>query len=98
MDSQITQGIQITDMIASVIRLYQENNLYRGVPVGDRFLSAIARYYGIVRIKTVDLITTEGYPRSGIYFMPEHDHYERAAEQQELPINDDEGLISPSSF
>ena len=40
-DSQITQGIQISDMLAAVVRHYQENDLYRGVPTGDGFLSAI---------------------------------------------------------
>jgi hypothetical protein len=70
-DSQITQGIQITDMIASVVRQYQENDLHRGFPVGDRFLSSITRYYEIVQTKSVDLVTAEGYPRPGIYFMPE---------------------------
>jgi hypothetical protein len=95
-DSQITQGIQITDMIASVIRIYQENNLNQGFPVGDRFLSAITRYYGIVRPKSVDLVTPEGFQRPGIYFMPERDHYKRDIQQGTLPINE-EGPIGPSS-
>ncbi len=95
-DSQITQGIQITDMVASVVRLYQEHDLHRGFPTGDRFLSAITRYYGIVRNKTVDLVTTVGYERPGIYFMPERDHYGREAEQEILPITE-EGPRGPSS-
>jgi len=76
-DSRITQGIQVADMVASVVRLYQENNLFSGSPVGDRFLSAINRYYGIVRGKARDLMTQDGYSRPGIYFMPERDHYRR---------------------
>ncbi|MBI4283301.1 MAG: DUF3800 domain-containing protein [Chloroflexi bacterium] len=96
-DSQITQGIRITDMVASVVRLYQENDLHRGFPVGDRFLSAISRYYGIVRTKVIDLVTEEGYPRPGIYFMPERDHYTRGAQQGMLPTNNEEGFNSPSS-
>lgn len=95
-DSRITQGIQITDMMASVIRIYQEHDLNRGFPAGDRFLSAITRYYGIVRTKSIDLVTTEGYPRPGIYFMPERDHYRRESEQGTLPISE-EGPDGPSS-
>lgn len=90
-DSQITQGIQVADMTASIVRLYQENNLYTGFPQGDRFLSAINRYYNVVRNKTVDLMTTEGYPRPGIYFMPERDHYVSIAEQGKLEIKEDAG-------
>ena len=85
-DSKLTQGIQIADMAASVVRLYQENNLHQGFPQGDRFLSAISRYYGIIRGKTTDLVTQEGYPRPGIYFMPERDHYGREGEQGEFTI------------
>jgi hypothetical protein len=96
-DSRITQGIQLTDMLASVVRIYQENNLNQGFPTGDRFLSAISRYYGIVRNKSVDVISTEGYQRSGIYFMPERDHYRREAQQGILPIKNEEGHSSPSS-
>jgi hypothetical protein len=89
-DSRITQGIQLTDLIASVVRIYQEHNLNQGIPAGDRFLSAISRYYAIVRRKSIDLVTTEGYPRSGIYFMPERDHYRREVQQGTLPINEEE--------
>lgn len=96
-DSKITQGIQITDMAASVVRLYQEHNLHLGFPLGDRFLSAITRYYSIVRSKAVDFVTVEGYSRPGIYFMPERDHYRRDAEQGVLPINEEAGPPSPAS-
>jgi hypothetical protein len=94
-DSQITQGIQITDMIAAVVRLYAENSLHRGFPTGERFLSAITRYYEIVRTKAIDMVTPSGYPRPGMYFMPERDHYTRLPEQETLPINQ-EGPFSPS--
>ena len=76
-DSRLTQGIQIADMAAYVCRVYQENNLYEGVPQADSYLSAINRYYNIVRNKTIDFTTQDGHPRSGIYFMPERDHYKR---------------------
>jgi hypothetical protein len=95
-DSQITQGIQIADMTASVIRHYQENNLNQGFATGDRFLSAITRFYGIIRNKTIDYVTSQGFQRAGIYFMPERDHYTRGIEQGTFP-EIEEGLQSPSS-
>ena len=82
-DSKLTQGIQIADMTASVCRLYQENQLYQMLPAGGRFLSAISRYYGIIKSKTVDHITREGVTRPDIYFTPERDHYRREEERQE---------------
>lgn len=48
-DSKITQGIQIADMAAYVIRTYQENKLFNGVPTGSHYYSAIARYYRILK-------------------------------------------------
>ena len=83
-NSRLTQGIQIADMAASVCRIYQENRLYVALPPGDRFLSAINRYYQILKVKTLDLVSHEGYPRPGIYFMPERDHYLRDEEQGRL--------------
>lgn len=84
-DSKLTQGIQIADMAAAVLRHYQENKLNQGLPTGDGFLSAINRYYGVLRGKTVNMVTPEGFPRSGIYLMPERDHYRRDVEQGKLP-------------
>lgn len=83
-DSRLTQGIQIADMAASVCRIYQENRLYVTLPQGDRFLSAINRYYLILKSKTADLVSREGFPRPGIYFMPERDHYRKVEEQEKL--------------
>jgi hypothetical protein len=74
-DSRVTSGIQIADMAAGTIRLYEENKLYQGVPAGDAFLSAIRRYYAILEEKTKDQKSPEGYPRPGFYRMPERDHY-----------------------
>ena len=74
-DSRVTCGIQIADMAASVIRLYQENRLYQETPVGDSFLSAIRRYYTVIAEKTKNQESPEGYQRPGLYFMPERDHY-----------------------
>ena len=74
-DSRLTQGIQIADMAAYVCRVYQENHLYERLPQGDSYLSAISRYYNIIKRKSADFTTQEGFPRPGIYFMPENDHY-----------------------
>lgn len=76
-DSSLTQGIQIADMAAYVCRVYQENSLYEGIPRGDGYLSAISRHYNVIRNKTLDITTHEGFSRPGIYFMPEGDHYKR---------------------
>ncbi len=74
-DSRITAGIQIADMAAGVIRIYQEKKLYLGVPAGDSFLSAIRRYYTILEEKTRDQETPEHELRPGFYLMPERAHY-----------------------
>ena len=68
-DSKASAGIQIADMIASVIRQYEEAELYKRVPAGDMFLLAIRRYYRIIEQKTVDLTSHDGYPRVGLYRM-----------------------------
>ena len=73
-DSKITAGIQIADMVASVIRQYQQEELYRVTPVGDDYLLAIRRYYRIIEQKTVDMPTPEGDDRLGIYRLS-RDHY-----------------------
>ena len=70
-DSKASAGIQIADMIASVIRQYEEAELYRtSPPVGDAFLMAIRRYYRIVEQKTIDQTSHDGYARPGLYRMP----------------------------
>lgn len=74
-DSRVTSGIQIADMAAGVIRLYQEGRLYQETPAGDAFLSAIRRYYNVLVEKTKNQESPEGYQRPGFYFMPERDHY-----------------------
>ena len=76
-DSRFTPGIQVADMVAGVIRIYQENQLNQGVPSGDSFLSAISRYYDVVRQKSIDLPAPTDSAESlyGIYFMPERLHH-----------------------
>ena len=75
-DSQFTPGIQVADMAAGVIRIFQENNLHIRIPSGDPFLSAIARYYRILEQKTLNLVplTGTGY-WYGLYFMSERMHH-----------------------
>lgn len=69
-DSKASAGIHIADMIASVIRHYQEAELYRtNPPIGDAFLLAIRRYYRVIEQKTVDQTSHDGYPRPGLYRM-----------------------------
>jgi len=74
-DSRVTAGIQMADMAAGVIRIYEEQQLFQGVPSGDSFLSAINRYYKILEERTKNQTSSEGYPRAGFYRMPERDHY-----------------------
>ena len=68
-DSQTSAGIQIADMMASVIRQYEEAELYRQAPnVGDTYLLTIRRWYNLIERKTRDDLTTiDGYNRPGFY-------------------------------
>ncbi len=75
-DSKVTPGIQLADMAASVIRQYEERELFHNIPEGDSFASAIARYYKIVKEKTVDLEAPQGdFTWYGFNRMPEREHY-----------------------
>ena len=69
-DSKASSGIQIADMSASVIRQYEQAELYRRAPTRDQFLLAIRRYYRIIGQKTIDQTSHDGYQRPGIYRMP----------------------------
>lgn len=70
-DSQTSAGIQITDMAASVIRQYQEAELFRyAPPANDRYLYAIRRRYSIIEGKTRNLVSHDGDDRPGFYFLP----------------------------
>jgi len=74
-DSKLTGGIQIADMVAGVIRIYEEQELFRGVPT-DAFLSAISSYYRILKDKTKDLEAPVGhFTWYGFERMPERLHY-----------------------
>jgi len=89
-DSRLTPGIQVADMVAGVIRIYQENELNRHIPQGDPFLSAIARYYRIIEQKTRDLPSPSGSPEPwyGIYFMSERMHH--VNDRMELESEEDQ--------
>lgn len=85
-DSRYTTGIQLADLVAGVIRQYQENELFRNLHSSDPYLRAISRYYRIIESKTRDLSTPEGYPLYGIYRMAEHLHYFEP--EEEVPSGD----------
>ena len=75
-DSRVTPGIQLADMIASVVRQYEEYELFRPNGATDSFSSALVRYYRIVREKTVDLEAPRGdFTWYGFNRMPEREHY-----------------------
>lgn len=70
-DSETSAGIQIADMTASVIRQYQEAELFRTPPPsGALYLYAIRRWYNIIEGKTRDLVSHDGYARPGFHFLP----------------------------
>ena len=87
-DSRFTMGIQLADLVAGVIRQYEEAELFRNPP-SDAYLSAIARYYGIIASKTKDMMDPTGrFPWHGLHRMPERLHYFAPEEEGE---HDDEG-------
>lgn len=66
-DSKITAGIQIADMVASVIRQHQHEELYRQTPTGDEYLLAIRRFHRIIEQKANDQTDPDGNVRPAIY-------------------------------
>ena len=67
-DSRTSAGIQIADMIASVLRQYEQAELFRAAPPpGDLYLYAIRRWYSIVERKTRDLVSHDGEIRRGLH-------------------------------
>jgi len=88
-NSRYTAGIQIADMVASVIRIHHERELHRGVPTGDDFLSAINRYCSISREKTVDLETPDGFVWYGFDRMAERLHAGPTELEEEYPSSHD---------
>lgn len=73
-DSASSVGIQIADMCAYVVRVYQQNELHRVSPSqGDEYLFAIRRWYNDVQEKSRDLLASNDEPRRGFYFMTQGD-------------------------
>ena len=72
-DSKASAGIQIADVVASVIRQFQEAGLFQSAPPAeDGYLFAIRRWYRIVEGKTRnDLVSHDGSARIGIYHLPQ---------------------------
>lgn len=70
-DSETSAGIQIADMVASVIRQYETEELFRNLPPpGDLYLLAIRRWYrNIEQMTRNDLVSHEGYDRPGFFRM-----------------------------
>jgi hypothetical protein len=85
-DSKITPGIQLVDMIASCIRKYEEYELFRQSPSTEPFLSAIDRFYKVVQRKTLDLDIPQGM-LYGFYRMPERYFY---LTEEEIPEETEE--------
>ena len=74
-DSQTSAGIQIADLVASVIRQYQEAELFRAPPlVGDLYQHAIRRWHRIIEQKVRNgLISHDGFARPGSLRMTQGD-------------------------
>lgn len=73
-DSASSVGIQIADMCAYVVRVYQQNELHRAYPSqGDEYLFAIRRWYNDVYERSRDLLAPNDEPRHGFYFMTQGD-------------------------
>ncbi|MCE2502289.1 MAG: DUF3800 domain-containing protein [Dehalococcoidia bacterium] len=74
MDSASSIGIQIADMCAYVMRVYQENRLFSETPPpGDSYLYAIRRWYGAIQNRTREFRGPNGEPQPGLYLMAQGD-------------------------
>ena len=70
-DSKTSTGIQIADMCAYMIRVYQENWLFLEQPShGNEYLHAIGRWYRIIERLTRNLSTSSGANLPGLYRLP----------------------------
>ena len=69
-DSASSVGVQIADLCAYVVRVYQQNGLFNSTPAqGDEYLVAIRRWYRIIEERTKNLVAHNGELRRGFYFM-----------------------------
>ena len=70
-DSATSAGIQIADMCAYVIRVYQEQHLFEAPPPsGDEYLHAIRRWYRTIQGLSRDFPTGGGTVRYGLQRLP----------------------------
>lgn len=90
-DSRFTTGIQLADMVAGVVRQYEEAELFRNQPP-DPYLTAIDRYYRIIGEKTKDLVDPTGrFLWHGFHRMPERLHYFVPEEEDEVETEAEAG-------
>ena len=70
-DSSTSAGIQIADMCAYAIRIYQENGLYAQPPSQDGdYLRAVRSWYRYIEQCTHDMPTGDGVLRYGLHRLP----------------------------
>jgi hypothetical protein len=67
-DSSMTPGIQIADWFAYVIRIHEEEELYKRTTISDPYFATIKRFAKIVQAKTVNVDEGE-FTRYGICTM-----------------------------
>ncbi len=70
-DSLSSLGIQMADMCAHVIRVYEENRLFspESSPL-DEYLSAIRRWHYNIECRTRTMVSRDDHQRRGIYRLP----------------------------
>lgn len=72
-DSQPTTGLQVADLVAGVIRHYEENNLETIQFPTEPFLLHLKFYFDIVKQRSHDFRNRDGHTELfGIYKMPVH--------------------------
>jgi hypothetical protein len=77
-DSRVTPGIQLADLIASVVRQCDPINHAEGITKSSSYSSAINRYYRIIKAKSRDdLRSDSGHTLYGIYKIREDQLYQR---------------------
>ena len=80
-DSRYTAGIQLADLVAGAVRQYHEADL-DGRSSPNAYLSAIARYYRIIREKAKDVTDPHSdVDWHGLHRMSERMHYHTSEEE-----------------
>lgn len=70
-DSTSSAGIQIADMCAYVIRVYEENRLFETPPPSrNEYLHAIRRWYRVIQKLSRDFPMPNGNTRFGLHRLP----------------------------